>query len=898
MDKKHIESFSRIPQVPRENWGFLQDLTRPLSYRFRKKESPAGADNSLLNGVELFPEADDIPETALDSLRRLFKANDIPECKGGYPIRLKKDPGLGKEEYHIEAAAGETLVSAGDPDGFRRGIYFLEDRIRETGCADITKGNWQRKPFIYHRISRCFFGPTNRPPFLIDELMDDVDYYPEEYLNKLAHEGVNGLWLTLYFEDLPSTIFPGRGEHFEKRMEKLRKTVDKCAKYGIRIFVYICEPKIFRGTPEHPAEEKAGDHPELLGAAYNYHNQHLRLFCTSSETGRQYLRESITHIFSSVPKLGGVINIMLGEDNGSCSAYETIAYEPIPEKDHCPLCSRREAADLFREQAEIYQSVIHHYNKDAEYIGWFYTPLQHDDSPFMHRLVKIGEKWPENATLMFNFESGGTSMQLGKKRVVLDYSLAYIGPSKLFQQIADSAPRTGAKLQVGCSHEDASVPFIPVPANLYEKYRFLYEHHVSTVLQCWYFGNYPGLMNKAAGELSFQPFPDTAEGFLLDLARPLWHENAEKVARAWMLFSLAYRLFPSNVNFEWYGPLHQSIAWPLHLFPVDEPISYSWILKHYPEVSGDRIGECFGYFHTLAEGLALCNQMSDLWQQGVEIMEGLKESYRDDPDRLQDISLAAAVGLQMKSTCNVLKFYTLREDMIFNKKEHLAEMRAIVEDEIANTGKMELLCRQDCRLGYHPEAEGFLFFPEKLQARILLLEELLKEDFPEFSLESECVRAYTGEKVSGIHAVFPRRGTDTFRRVYQGKNLQWSGEYDDENIYVRICEGRKKTITLGLEPSRLWPFFLVELYEDDTFKAGGPLFSDPPEIEVTYEGMDALIRIPFSIFDGFRHEGYPMRMNIWCPDKSAYWIEPRMLPENRLQFGRVLSDEFAFVYFS
>jgi len=35
-----------------------------------------------------------------------------------------------------------------------------------------------------------------------DELSDDVDYYPDEYLNKLAHESINGLWLTVEFKDL------------------------------------------------------------------------------------------------------------------------------------------------------------------------------------------------------------------------------------------------------------------------------------------------------------------------------------------------------------------------------------------------------------------------------------------------------------------------------------------------------------------------------------------------------------------------------------------------------------------------------------------------------------------------------------------------------------------------
>ena len=125
---------------------------------------------------------------------------------------------------------------------------------------------WQRKPFVRHRISRCFFGPTNRPPFFIDELTNDVDYYPEEYLNKLAHEGVNGLWLTMYFRDLPSTLFPGRGKDAEKRFAKLRKTVERCARYGIRIYVFLSEPKLWGPAHHCVPMEDAEKYPEMVGA--------------------------------------------------------------------------------------------------------------------------------------------------------------------------------------------------------------------------------------------------------------------------------------------------------------------------------------------------------------------------------------------------------------------------------------------------------------------------------------------------------------------------------------------------------------------------------------------------------------------------------------------------------
>ena len=36
--------------------------------------------------------------------------------------------------------------------------------------------------------------------------MADVDYYPDAYLDRLAREGVNGLWLTIEFKDFSKEL--------------------------------------------------------------------------------------------------------------------------------------------------------------------------------------------------------------------------------------------------------------------------------------------------------------------------------------------------------------------------------------------------------------------------------------------------------------------------------------------------------------------------------------------------------------------------------------------------------------------------------------------------------------------------------------------------------------------
>ena len=68
--------------------------------------------------------------------------------------------------------------------------------------------------------------------------------------------------------------------------------------------------------------------------------------------------------------------------------------------------------------------------------------------------------------------------------------------------------------------------------------------------------------------------------------------------------------------------------------------------------------------------------------------------------------------------------------MLGHSKEILKSMEHIILEEIENAKAMKALCLEDRRLGYHSEAVGFKFFPEKLDWRMKRLEETLREEFP------------------------------------------------------------------------------------------------------------------------------------------------------------------------
>ncbi|MCK5844779.1 MAG: hypothetical protein KAG97_08740, partial [Victivallales bacterium] len=448
-----------------------------------------------------------------------------------------------------------------------------------------------------------------------------------------------------------------------------------------------------------------------------------------------------------------------------------------------------------------------------------------------------------------------------------------------------------AKIQVGCSHEVATIPFIPVPGNLYKKYKAMRELGVSTVMQCWYFGNYPGVMNKAAGELSFAPFPEDENGFLASLAGAEWGSSAAEVAEAWRCFQESYSNFPVNLGFTHYGPLHHSIVWPLYLFPVDQPISPSWKFT-FPLECGDRIGECLCYDHTLEEALTLLDAMSDLWRRGTDLLNSLSASFADDRERMMDIALANAINLQMSSARNVFHFYALREEL-----PHLAkraqvsafdEMRSLGMTEIENSSRMIELCEFDSRLGFHSEAEGYKYDPEQLKSRISRLEKMMEDDFTKLSAlienDQPIFSEYTGEKPQGKCYYTKAQIENAMWEKIGGGDAVWSAsKYDDNIIFtVKGTFAAEDVFVVDIEPCRLWPTQKFSLNgagvkSQLNFKVR---MDTNWMAEVAGEGMS--ITIPMEIFEGFHTPGSPLRVNVHL--NSDAWVSINPL-EPRLRFG-------------
>ena len=743
---------------------------------------------------------DDNLTVVWEDFERFAKKNDIDGLK--FPIKIVKKDGFEVEEYSIAVSSDEIVITASETEGVRRGVIRLEDLLVQ-GNGNLDEGEIREKTVIKRRISRGFFAPINRPPKGANELADDTDYYPEPYLNRMMHDGVNALWVYSDFDSLvESSYIPEFGKGREKAIEKLNKLIARTRKYGMEIFMFLIAPmSLFEPAIASKYPGIAQKYPQVHGnSSYG-----PTAFCVYSEFGSGYLKEASEGLMRAAPGLGGIMSITYGERVTSCG--NTWGSPISGWSNNCPHCSDKSKMDNVTQTVKLFKEGMNEVNPKYDFISWTYGMRGASDE----QIEEYMQKLPADAIAMVNFEDNGRVYQLGKKRFAFDYYLCYPGPSRMYKKAAELAKKYNktlyAKMQICCSHELASVPYIPVPGLIYDKMIGAKETGTTGVMECWFFGSYPCLMSKAVGMLSNDKEYAGKQEFLFDLAKTYWaKEDVCHAVSAWEYFEKAYTAYPLNVMFNYYGPMHDGIVWDLQLKPKNFGLPRTWQLMD--KTDGDRIGECLFYGHTLDEAIILVEEICFNWAKGCEQLS--KTTEWDNPKNEQ-INIAKALNLLFNSGLNVLKFYRHRQNIGYGRadaKQSLDAMREIVMKEIANSEAMIPLCEADNRLGWHSEAEGYKFHPAKLKARIEKLRALLKTEFKEveerlanglipltyyYGEEEEVIRTKAGR--NGIESAEwnefsdgPGKGSCRFRIAENGDDIELEvelfGENPNDNVWI------------------------------------------------------------------------------------------------------------------
>ena len=522
---------------------------------------------------------------------------------------------------------------------------------------------------------------------------DTLDPVPENLLAQYASMGIRGVWMHALLYLL--TPIPGAEEFSagsEKRIANLKKIVERCARYGIKVYLYLNEPRCMPLDFYKKKPHWAGiDVPE----------QQTKTICTTrSPEPLQWLENSLKELFKRVRGLGGVFCITMSENPTNCN-YRN-------KHEACPFCRPVEPEKILADIISAMERGIHAADPEAKMIAydwaWRRVPGSRDNAEFKHAVLDL---LPKNVYICSVSEWGMITHQGGVEQYLTDYSVSQVGPSKEALDTWNYARKKGipvtAKVQINNSWELSAVPYLPVPYLIDEHLTRLKKAGVSGVMLSWTLGGFPG------GNL------DLLTASPEEIAASKYHPAlAEKICRVWKQFSESFRQFPFNVAVLYNAPMNYGPMNLLHLkpsgqkatmigFPYDDLTTWR---GPYPEEIFEQ------QFRLVAEG----------WKRGLEMLSEAEsevlERERADFRELQTI--AEAAYCHFRSTWLQIRFIMAR-DHGFDREV----MKECARGEIELAVKLHELVRRDSRIGF--EASNHYFYSlNDLREKVISCEAVLK----------------------------------------------------------------------------------------------------------------------------------------------------------------------------
>jgi len=557
---------------------------------------------------------------------------------------------------------------------------------------------------------RIFRSPQAK--YYEDDILTGPEAYPEEYFAQVVQNGFNAVWLRGILRDLASTtVFPELGQDVTRHQDALALVVERAKTYGVSVLLYLNEPLCL--PREHPFWAA---HPEVLGDSGSSGMDEwpeTYAFCTSTAQVRAWLREITANLFRVVPELAGWFLISASEHHTHC--YSHCYGGRIPS---CPRCAARQRIDVVADLIGDLRDGTRAASPSAHCIAWNWSwadCVEPDPQP------QLLARLPKDVIVLADWERGGRrTMPDGRENFIDEYSLSYVGPSERFMALHDAATQQGlatmVKLQVGTTHELATVPNLPLVDHLYEKLCKAEALGVAGMLATWNFGNAFSLNTAAVAQFIDDPQRPAPEEFVARLAAHYFPgANAGAVACAISQFSAAMAYYPFDMSLLYYGPSNYALVYPLTLEPLQgKSMSWSWMM--HPR--GDKMSEATGQF-SIEEIIHYFSLLIPAWEQGIILLETALAGCQH-PHKTEELGVARVIGCCYRSSLNAFRTYLLRRDRPADMAE---QFQLILSDEIANIETALPLVTTDARLGFHAECQGYQFNAEMLREKLAEMKE-------------------------------------------------------------------------------------------------------------------------------------------------------------------------------
>lgn len=700
---------------------------------------------------------DELVQVAADHLQQFLTKSlggATSTCGVQKRLVLDVDPELHEnpETHRLRVAESSIEVTGAGPAGVLQGVFRLENRMRERGGAILALGEELRVPLFRHRVHRsplsCFYKEeltgTYADPFNAEWLSPGMDYpawqeedagpdtfYHDNLLMRLAEHGFNGIWLRGSFRHFAKvSVFPEFGANSDEILGRLRALTQRAARYGLKVFLYLNEPL---GIAEHDDFFKR--HPQCRGSASTY--KPMINLCTSTPEIKTYLRESSQYILSRVPELAGYVMITASEYPSHCWCRTGIDPEhperQVGEVASCPRCASRTPQEVVGEVVSLIREGAVAVNPEIEIIAWNWSWAMWEQDP----QVGVLRALPPETIVMGDYERGDPAEALGFAYTNDEYNIKVVGPSQRFQGVADFLRSEGrpvyARIQIGTTHENPDIPYLPVPQKIAEKYLSLPRAGVTGMMTCWNFGNMPSLGTQIAGEFTWSPQPTVEEGLRAIASRQFGAAVAEEVVAAWETMSRAHDAFPGSIPVMYTGPLSRGPNFPFIFDQIDRRFPNSWLLDK--EIDGDRLdwASPFGPEKVLECYRA---EVAGGWPAVRRLEAAIARTSGEDRRRLErETGVMAFHLIQTESAANVVDFLLRRNE--FHAAEDSEEKRALLDRieaicraELQNAAAALPLLAADPRLGWHGEAYGYMINAAAIGEKLARLRGLVEERLP------------------------------------------------------------------------------------------------------------------------------------------------------------------------
>ncbi|MGH2623902.1 MAG: hypothetical protein ACRDE7_09565, partial [Sphingobacterium sp.] len=436
--------------------GQIQELAREMGLPVEKPVSESQWERSYLTVIRrnwhLLPKSqllvlmDWTPEqlefTLVEDDFFYIKLGSLkPKCE---PIDFKESLSqLDKEEL----AEFKNRLHAVFPDGLPAQkepfFHFVKELSQQTDLSiDLQRQESMFSPRLAYPYFALFGDPLLSP---------SDDSYPDAYLNKIQSKGVDSIWMHIVLSKIsPFPWDEKQSKHWEKRLQNLSKLVERASRKGIKIFLYLNEPR-------NQTAEFFAKYPNLKGSGNS--------LCTSKVEVQQYLTESLALVCEKVPGLGGFFSISASENPTHCWSHN--------KGSECVECGPKGPAKVISSLNNLYidainlgfEKLLEKAEKSAELhikpklVVWDWGWQDGIAEEVLPSLKKDSISFMSVSEWNLPIKRGGIESQVG------EYSISSIGPGPRASKHWEIAKRNNilcmAKIQANNSWEIGAVPYIP-----------------------------------------------------------------------------------------------------------------------------------------------------------------------------------------------------------------------------------------------------------------------------------------------------------------------------------------------------------------------------------------------------------------------------------------------------